>query len=85
MSNQVYPFSPSALAKQSMIETQPIVYPLRPITPEPAEPALIEGPQDVAELAIIACVLVVICFGFWVMLELMYPGWSVMTIEVING
>lgn len=86
MSHQAYPFRSSALAKQSVIESQPAVYPFRSTSaPEPVEPALIESPEDVKELVASVTVLIGIVCWFFVMLELMYPGWSVVTMEVCNG
>jgi len=84
----IYPFKSSTLAKQSVIETQPEVYPFRTTsTPEPAttKPVLIEDKSDLLELITTVAVLLAIGAGFMIALELMYPGWSVMTMEVING
>lgn len=90
--SQEYPFRSSALAKQSVIETNPQAFPLRDkapsitITTTTAKPRLIEDKEDVGELTLTIVLLAAILIGFFFVLELMYPGWSVLGVmEVTNG
>lgn len=88
---QQYPFRPSALAKQSVLETTRQAYPFREKAPSvtistsTTEPRLIEDKEDVIDLTLTIAVLGAICVGFIFMVELMYPGWSVGLLEVIRG
>lgn len=86
--SQKYPFKSAALVKQTIIESNPVVYPFReePIAQKkPAEPSLIEDREDVFELVLTLALLGAICISFILMVELMYPGWSILSLEVIHG
>ncbi|WP_224962752.1 hypothetical protein [Geomonas subterranea] len=85
MSNK-YPFRSAALAKQTVIESNPTVYPFREATTQnPAEPRLIEDKQDVLEMILTLALFAAICVGLLLLVELMYPGWSIPSLEVIHG
>lgn len=86
MSNK-YQFRSAALAKQSVIESNPTVYPLREesTAQKTAEPRLIEDEEDALEMILTLALLGAICVGFLLLVELMYPGWSIPSLEVIHG
>lgn len=83
-----YPFKSAALAKQTIIESDPNVYPFREesiVQKTTAEPRLIEDKEDVLELVLTIAVFGAICVGLLLLVELMYPGWSVLSLEAIHG
>jgi hypothetical protein len=84
-----YPFRSTALAKQSVVESNPQAFPLREKVPTISkttnEPRLVEDREDVIEFALSIIVLAAIVVGFLLVVELMYPGWSLSVLEVTNG
>lgn len=87
MSNK-YHFRSTALAKQTVIESNPSVYPFREESTAKKNttgPHLIEDKEDAFELLLMLALFGAICIAFILLVELMYPGWSIPSLEVIHG
>jgi len=93
MKTQIFPFRSSALNKQSVVESAPVVYPFRDKAPALAvvtshvnvsKPRLIEDKEDAKEFTLCVVLLGAIIVGFILAVELMYPGWSLGFKEVFH-